>query len=1305
MNRHAIRRPTPEAVRTPYVGHEPVGGQRLRGRLTPRSTGRHGIGLMVRLQGKFNGPVSRLRSRLQSSGATPIALASFIAFTVVFLRWFTTGRFYATGDITPWVRTGLASDLGWQWTHQLTGAGGPSYEIARAPEVLFNNVGRLLGGGEALGQRLLFSTMWAFAAAGGAALVGAFARRRVTVVIGGLATAFNAWFLLYLPNFLPVLTVGILGSTTAIAVRAARGERRRPILFAAVLLPLSYVSINPPLVLVVSAWSLILPVVAASLTGSGRAGIVRVLRLLLVAALFVVPLSLWWVVPMFIALSRSVGTASVGAVTDVVAWSWTHRRNSIPNVFTLHSEWSWPMRQYHGASVDLAKPAFAWLDWILPSGVVLAPLLVGRSRRRPFLVVGALLPVMVILGKGLHAPFSDFSLRLYRTVPGLWLLREPMSKLGAIFVMIYVLAWAVSIESILDRVAGFRTLARARAAGTKGTKASNGATETLPTAHRRVRVAWATLLSIMLLGPVVSVYPMWTGAATADVQPGRSERVAIPTEWRTVAAHINDSKLRGKALVLPLGDFYQMPTTWGFYGTDNLVRQLLDRPVISRNPEGYITDSPTFDLLARAVETAIAAGEAEKSVSLLRALGVSHVVVRKDFDLATPQRIVTNVRDFRPIASGLTRVRELRTSIDTGVARVFEFTDRRSEPVQLLSGVLSTGAVPDDALVPLLTSIPADQALADDGHAVTIGAAWSSNVGVSVQEFSTPKGGTFLVDRRTRSVPAYIVSARPASQGAPAALTLNEVSRFRLGNADLAARPTINVPLANANPVGMDVNGDLIDLRRGGAYLTLDSATRVNVLSESDGRLGTFGKVADCNAQGFKAIPELSSSITLTPSGAVSTVELQAAAHSACVSATVSGAKANDVVMVHVQHRSLAGRAARVCLLAIGPNRCLPVPEPTFSQGWGTVDGLVRLPPGTTSARLYLYADGPDKVRVGAPKTVTQYREIGVTRLAVAASTVLTASPPATGTLTLPPGEHQLLTSVDLPTPTLDSWGPVEDCNRHDDRSKSDVGLSSARPAGSEIDPTDDTAVVLRANAHSACVSAAIHGMKNRATYELSLTYRSLVGTTRPRVCLLDPATSKCIAVRALRGTTDRPLPNRGWTTVRYAVAAAIDTTKGAKNPRLYVYADTALGRTELSYTNVAMTPMADESVTIIAAATKPAPLPNYTWTQRNSARYDVSVQNATHPFVLALSDSWSPDWQVAGLPHDAKVTQMRIDGYRNGWLIDAKGDLRLRVQYVPARWGRLALQISITAAFVTLIIAFAATHRHRRRAGTQSQG
>ena len=86
-------------------------------------------------------------------------------------------------------------------------------------------------------------------------------------------------------------------------------------------------------------------------------------------------------------------------------------------------------------------------------------------------------------------------------------------------------------------------------------------------------------------------------------------------------------------------------------------------------------------------------------------------------------------------------------------------------------------------------------------------------------------------------------------------------------------------------------------------------------------------------------------------------------------------------------------------------------------------------------------------------------------------------------------------------------------------------------------------------------------------------------------------------------------------------------------------------------------------------------------------ARYHVKILGATAPFVVALSDSWSADWRITGAPAGTLIDHLRIDGYRNGWAVDARGDLGLLIEHVPARAGQLAIRVSLVAAVVTATI------------------
>ena len=70
-----------------------------------------------------------------------------------------------------------------------------------------------------------------------------------------------------------------------------------------------------------------------------------------------------------------------------------------------------------------------------------------------------------------------------------------------------------------------------------------------------------------------------------DVRPNQpSAHVRVPQFWWDMADVINADERPGKVLVMPLDDYYQMPTTWGFAGVDNIPNLLIQRPVVQPKP-------------------------------------------------------------------------------------------------------------------------------------------------------------------------------------------------------------------------------------------------------------------------------------------------------------------------------------------------------------------------------------------------------------------------------------------------------------------------------------------------------------------------------------------------------------------------------------------------------------------------------------------------------------------------------------------------------------------------------------------------
>jgi arabinofuranan 3-O-arabinosyltransferase len=177
-------------------------------------------------------------------------------------------------------------------------------------------------------------------------------------------------------------------------------------------------------------WTVSLAALASRFVEPGASG--RACRYLLRAAPWALLLNLWWVLPYGFALASQGTGYVVQAQTNVLAWSWTQVRLSPANVASLDGHWGWSFPEYFPYATRIDGSIWGPLRFGLPALAFAAPGLALRDRRRPAVVFAVFALLLLFLSKGLHPPLSGVNLFLYTHVPGMWLLREPLSKLGPI---------------------------------------------------------------------------------------------------------------------------------------------------------------------------------------------------------------------------------------------------------------------------------------------------------------------------------------------------------------------------------------------------------------------------------------------------------------------------------------------------------------------------------------------------------------------------------------------------------------------------------------------------------------------------------------------------------------------------------------------------------------------------------------------------------------------------------------------------------------------------------------------------------
>ena len=422
--------------------------------------------------------------------------------------------------------------------------------------------------------------------------------------------------------------------------------------------------------------------------------------------------------------------------------------------------------------------------------------------------------------------------------------------------------------------------------------------------------------------------------------------------------------------MLPLDDFYQVPTTWGFYGSDTLPIELIHRPTITRNPQRYIGDSGDFDDLVQAVQDALEGGDPAAVPGALRALGVSHVIVRKDIDFASPIRTV-QMTPPGPLLAGLASVAGVRHVATTAVADVYEFTGG-NDPVVALSGTIAAPGTKGEALASLVASAPAGTAIATAEPAqapLVRGESWYLDVNGN-RTIAPPSAGEWLYQWHTSD--AALLELLQTREG----VVLREPVAIRVGGRALPTRADDTIS-AIGPAVAAAVDGSVVDLSSGRAYAGVAPGTTVTPFTTRlTTNIGAWSPVGDCDQSdprpaGLRA--------ALRPQETGTEVQLTAERHAACVSATLAIVKPGDVVHLAVEQRAARGAPPRTCLWQTGLDDCARLTWTAERDGsWYVLSATYRVPSHAGALTMYLYADAPPSGASGATQTAYRNVVIGV---------------------------------------------------------------------------------------------------------------------------------------------------------------------------------------------------------------------------------------------------------------------------------------------------------------------------------------
>jgi len=165
------------------------------------------------------------------------------------------------------------------------------------------------------------------------------------------------------------------------------------------------------------------------------------------------------------------------------------------------------------------------------------------------------------------------------------------------------------------------------------------------TSRRRIVVKATIASTIVGTGALLPGYPIAFGAIASGPHVGSSysAHVRVPQYWTAMTNYLNSpSAPPGNLLILPPNSFYQVPYTWGYYGNDGFITDMVRRPVVDPSGQGYGASSTSLLTAVDQVAQALLAGNEVVANGILRAMGTSEVLVREDVATNFPMRPVVS---------------------------------------------------------------------------------------------------------------------------------------------------------------------------------------------------------------------------------------------------------------------------------------------------------------------------------------------------------------------------------------------------------------------------------------------------------------------------------------------------------------------------------------------------------------------------------------------------------------------------------------------------------------------------------------
>lgn len=475
-------------------------------------------------------------------------------------------------------------------------------------------------------------------------------------------------------------------------------------------------------------------------------------------------------------------------------------------------------------------------------------------------------------------------------------------------------------------------------------------------------------------------------------------------------------------------------------------------------------------------------------------------------------------------------------------------------------------------------------------------------------------------------------------------------------------------------------------------------------------------EVSDCNE--YDGSPQLNMQLDQqSKTDGRQALQLSATRHNACTSADLQ-LKETGQYLLRFDYQGTNAQTANFHLSfndeeesGIGNYRVIN------DKNWHQYSQLIDVPDGSSAAKLFLYAIESD----GRSKTVNNYDNVSLVKLDKIQEHKIPKEINAYQKINININKDTSFSFVNnnakpenfIPNPSFEGGGwrkEVSDC--HDDKSGPEIAM--------HLDKNDKTAgrqsLELEATRHNACTFTDAN-VKENTNYLLAFDYKGVSAKQYGYSVSFNDS-------QAAGGNNRFEVKDEGW----HRFTEEIHVPKNTTSLKLYIYAFETDGRTKniVRYDNFELLELPDFKGRFYLTKGPDQPLspPKKIDSRSNNiTRHFISIQGATSPFILALSETYHPKWQLEmsnakangplrdwlpGVETDAVSDKrhFKLNDSINGWYIDPQQlcqnqtackqnsdgsyDMKVVAEFTPQRWFNLSVvtsSMTITASVSYLLL------------------